>query len=102
MSNPLSARLDALVRQLRQSNWITRQQLAELEDIANVLRTLRAMSDRVRQAIYLLLESVEITEKGRVIIRPGCGQDFYWSISELNRIIEDIRPKRADEQRKRG
>lgn len=95
MSNPLSERLDALVRSLRSTNWIDRHQLAELEDIAKVLRTLRTMSQRVRQAIFTLLEAVEISKTGRVIIRPGCGQDFYWSISELHKIIDEIKPRQA-------
>jgi|ERR1700755_1416069 len=91
------ARLDALIRELGRVNWIDPRQLVELRDIAKQLHALRSMSDAVRIAIYQLLNAVKIHENGRVTVMHA--SEFYSAISDLNRILDDIRPRAANEQR---
>ena len=94
-TSPL-ARLDELIRHLGTSNWISPRQVAELKEISRELHSLRTMSDSVRIAIYQLLNSVRIHENGRVTVMHST--EFYSAISELNRILDEVRPRGANEK----
>ena len=87
------ARLGELIRSLEGSNWITSRQVLELKEIHRELTQLRQMSDRTRIAIFQILKSVKIHENGRVTVMQA--MSFYSAIGELNKIIEEVRPKTA-------
>lgn len=98
MSTNLAARLRGIIFQLREGTPITRQQLEELREIARDLEKARQMSERLRINLYGLLSSVEVTKSGLLITRDW--QTYRSCLTELHAIIDEIRPRTADEQRR--
>jgi hypothetical protein len=99
VSIDLAARLRGLIFQLREGTPITRQQLEELKEIARAMEKAHAMSEPLRINLYGLLSSIEVTSSGSLITRDW--QTYRSCLIELHAIIDEIRPRTADELRSR-